>query len=318
MQSMDHEVLEHVLAWLDAGTAPWLCTIVKTVGSSPRPVGSIVAISDDGLQIGSVSGGCVEEDLLERLRNGVYSGQRPELVDYGVSAEENERLGLPCGGRITLLLQRVRAQDTSWVNGILLALRERRCTMRELDLDTGETTLQSVEHFASLQFDEKSLRQCFGPRMRMLLVGAGQLARSVAELALAMDYEVLVTDPREEARRQWEGPALEVIGGMPDDAVREYANDKHSVVITLTHDPRIDDMALMEALRSDAWYIGALGSLRTTEKRLARLRQLDLTEAQLARLHAPVGLEIGSKTPIEIAVAILAQLIQLRREKSAA
>jgi xanthine dehydrogenase accessory factor len=318
MQSIDHEVLEHVADWIAAGSLSWLCTIVKTIGSSPRPIGSIVAINDEGQQIGSVSGGCVEEDLLERVRAGRYSGERPELIEYGVSAEENERLGLPCGGRITLLLQRVGSADKSWVDGVLEALRQRRCCARELDFSTGETQLQAEEHFAPLQFTSTTLRQCFGPRMRMLLVGAGQLSRSVAELALAMDYEVMVTDPREEVLRQWEGPELALHSGMPDDVVREYACDKHSVVITLTHDPRIDDMALMEALQSEAWYVGALGSQRTTEKRLVRLRQLDLTEPQLVRLHAPVGLDIGSKTPIEIAVAILAELTQLRRTGRAA
>ena len=165
-----------------------------------------------------------------------------------------------------------------------------------------------------MEVDELYLRQCFGPRLRMLLVGAGQLAHNLAELGLAMDYEVIVTDPRQQLLDQWEGPAVELVQGMPDDVVRAHASDKHSVVITLTHDPRIDDMALMEALGSDAWYVGALGSLRTTEKRLARLRQLELSEAQIARLHAPVGLDIGSKTPIEIAVAIMAQLTQLRRK----
>ena len=314
MQSMDHEVLEHVSRWIQKGSLCWLCTIVKTMGSSPRPVGSVVAISDEGLQIGSVSGGCVEEDLLERLRNGAYSGERPELVEYGVSAEENERLGLPCGGRITLLLQRLGAADQHWVSGILLALQQRHCAERDLDFATGATQLQSVAHFSQMLLTGHRLRQCFGPRMRMLLVGAGQLSRSVAELALAMDYEVIVTDPRNTLLQYWEGPSVELRGGMPDDVVRDYASDHHCVVITLTHDPRIDDMALMEALRSNAWYVGALGSLRTTRKRLDRLRQLDLTDVQVARLHAPVGLDIGSKTPIEIAVAILAQLTQLRRE----
>jgi xanthine dehydrogenase accessory factor len=128
-----------------------------------------------------------------------------------------------------------------------------------------------------------------------------------------MDYEVLVTDPRHQILDQWAGPSVELIQGMPDDVVRQRASDPHSVIITLTHDPRIDDMALMEALTTEAWYVGALGSLRTTEKRLLRLRQLGLTEPQIARLHAPVGLPIGSKTPAEIAVAIMAQLTQLRR-----
>jgi len=146
----------------------------------------------------------------------------------------------------------------------------------------------------------------------MLLVGAGQLAQNLSELALAMDYEVLVTDPRRNFLDQWSGPNVELIQGMPDDVIRERANDCHSIVITLTHDPRIDDMALMEALDTDAWYVGALGSVRTTENRLTRLAELDLSPKQIAKLHAPVGLSIGSKTPLEITVAIMAQLTELR------
>ncbi|HEY6130958.1 MAG TPA: XdhC family protein [Halioglobus sp.] len=315
MQAIDHEVLRHALAWLRE-TRPWLCTIVHTLGSSPRPVGSVVVIADDGRQVGSVSGGCVEEDLLQRLRSGVYSGERPEQVEYGVSAQENERLGLPCGGRLTLLLQRLGDADNAWLTTALGALEQRHCIERHLDLRTGETSTTPVEHFTPLVIEERQLRQCFGPRMRMLLVGAGQLAHSLAELGLAMDYEVMVTDPRQQFLDQWEGPPVQLLQGMPDDVVREHASDRHSVVITLTHDPRIDDMALMEALGTDAWYVGALGSQRTTEKRVARLRQLDISDVQIARLHAPVGLDIGSKTPIEIAVAIMAQLTQLRRKSA--
>jgi xanthine dehydrogenase accessory factor len=313
MQSIDNDVFEHLQAWLEEGVRPWLCTIVRTVGSSPRPAGSILAIAGDGRQIGSVSGGCVEEDLVERLHNGVYAGESPELVEYGVSPEENERLGLPCGGRLTILLERLDEHDRQWVDDILQALRERRVVERHLDLATGLSRLLPATHFSPLAIDASQLRQCFGPRMRMLLVGAGQLAHSLAELGVAMDYDLVVTDPREEILREWEGPPVQLLQGMPDDIIREHANDRHSLVITLTHDPRIDDMALMEALVSDAWYVGALGSPRTTEKRLQRLRALELTEDQLARLHAPVGLAIGSKTPLEIAVAIMAELIQLRR-----
>jgi xanthine dehydrogenase accessory factor len=315
MQTIDHEVLQHALDWLEQ-SRPWLCTIVKTLGSSPRPVGSVVVINDDGRQVGSVSGGCVEEDLVERLRTGQYTGDRPELIEYGVSAEENERLGLPCGGRITLLLQRLQQDDCHWLESVLQALEERRCIERHLDLANGTTNLEPVPHFTSLRLSATTLCQCFGPRMRMLLVGAGQLAHSLAELGLAMDYEVIVTDPREQFLNQWEGPDVGLVQGMPDDVIREHGADRHSIIITLTHDPRIDDMALMEALGTEAWYVGALGSKRTTEKRLARLRQLDISEAQIARLHAPVGLEIGSKTPIEIAVAIMAQLTSLRRQRN--
>ena len=311
MQAVDKEVLKHARDWLGT-TQTWLCTIVQTLGSSPRPVGSLVAITDDGRQVGSVSGGCVEEDLIERLRAGDFSSDQPELVEYGVNAEENERLGLPCGGRITLLLQRLSEADTPWVTGVLSALDNRRCIARQVELATGVTSLTSIAKFASLELDEQRLRQCFGPRTRMLLVGGGQLAHSLAELGMAMDYEVIVTDPRQQFLDQWQGPDVQLVQGMPDDVIRDLASDEHSVIITLTHDPRIDDMALMEALGTNAWYVGALGSKRTTEKRLNRLRQLDVPEEQIARLHAPVGLDIGSKTPVEIAVSIVAELTQLR------
>ena len=311
MQSQDKDVLEHCLHWLAAGESPWLCVIVGAVGSSPRPVGSMLACLPDGRQAGSLSGGCVEEDLIAKL--AVKSAALPELLEYGVSAEENERLGLPCGGRLTVLVQQLGQQDLSWLGSVLEALASRHCLLRELDLDSGAQQLMQAERFQALSLDGRLLRQWFGPRLRMLLVGAGQLAHSLAELALAMDYEVVITDPRRDVLAQWEGPNVPLVDGMPDDAVRDWAADRNSLVITLTHDPRIDDMALMEALESEAWYIGALGSQRTTEKRLQRLAQLGLAPDQIERLHAPVGLDIGSKTPIEIAVAIMAQLTQLRR-----
>ncbi len=316
MRNQDDNVLIHLLEWCREGLSPWLCVITRCVGSSPRPVGSLLAVLDDGRQAGSLSGGCVEEDLLQRLRAGEFQSELPQLLDYGLSAEENERLGLPCGGRITFLLQRLGEDHIEWLDGVVEALQQRRCVVRELTLSDGTSKLLPVEHFSPLQLDETRLRQCFGPRMRMLLVGAGQLAQSLSELALAMDYEVMVTDPRQDILAQWEGPALPLLPGMPDDAVREHANDRHAVVITLTHDPRIDDMALMEALETDAWYVGALGSVRTTEKRLARLAALGLPPETIERLHAPVGLSIGSKTPIEIAVAIMAQLTQLQRQRA--
>lgn len=316
MQTLDHDVLQRVADWLGQEKQPWLCTIVRTLGSSPRPVGSMLAVLDSGEQVGTVSGGCVEEDLLEKLRTGSFSGQAPTLVEYGVSAEENERLGLPCGGRLTLLIQQLRPRDMEWIGPSLQAIDQRRCVERHVALESGDTRLVDVPQFSSLFLSKTALQQCFGPRMRMLLVGAGQLAQSLGELALAMDYEVLVTDPRQNVLDQWVGPQVELIQGMPDDVIRARASDHYSIVITLTHDPRIDDMALMEALETKAWYVGALGSQKTTEKRLKRLRALDISPGNIARLHAPVGLPIGSKTPLEISVAIMAELTRLRRDRS--
>ncbi|MFT6285380.1 MAG: xanthine dehydrogenase accessory factor [Halieaceae bacterium] len=273
----------------------------------------MLVASSDGQQVGSVSGGCVEEDLLERLRAGEFDPQRIHLQDYGVSPEENERLGLPCGGQLKILLQALTKADCLWLDRILESLADRQCIERQLDLESGRTLLVSGKQFADLSLESSTLRQSFGPQMRMLLVGAGQLAQSLSELALAMDYDVMVTDTRQLVLSQWEGPDVPLLQGMPDDIVREHASDRRSIIITLTHDPRIDDMALMEALGTEAWYVGALGSMRTTAARLERLRQLDIPQEQIDRLYAPVGLDIGSKTPHEIAISIMAQLVQLRR-----
>jgi xanthine dehydrogenase accessory factor len=290
MQTLDHDVLQRLAIWLTREERPWLCTIVRTFGSSPRPVGSMLAVLEAGEQVGTVSGGCIEEDLLERIGAGEFSGESPKLVEYGVSAQENERLGLPCGGKLVLLIEQLNTGDSSWITAALAAIGQRQCMERHLDLDTGITQIRAVAHFTSLALSSNRLRHCFGPRMRMLLIGAGQLAQSLSELALAMDYEVIVSDPRQNILGQWMGPQLTLLQGMPDDIVRKHASDRHCVIITLTHDPRIDDMALMEALCTDAWYVGALGSPRTTQKRLERLAQLDISPEQLARLHAPVGL----------------------------
>ena len=314
MNSTDQTILSCLLASLNQGEKPWLVTVVATIGSSPRPVGSLVAFRADGSQVGSVSGGCVEEDLIARLLAREFSGPQVHLTDYGVSAEDNEKWGLPCGGRLELAIQQLDTKDLGWVRDAHHAMSTRQTLRRSVSLQSGETRISPSEHFAPLEKKDDTLTHCFGPRHRLLLVGAGQLAAHLSTLALAMDYEVLLADSREWALDQWQGPDVEKILGLPDDVVREHAADEHCAVITLSHDPRVDDMALMEALDSACWYVGALGSVRTTEKRLQRLSQLGLSSGALARLHAPVGLSIGSKTTMEIAVSIMAQLTQLRRE----
>jgi len=314
MNSTDQTILSCLLASLNQGEKPWLVTVVATIGSSPRPVGSLVAFRGDGSQVGSVSGGCVEEDLIARLLAGEFSGPQVYLTEYGVSAEDNEKWGLPCGGRLELAIQQLDDKDLQWITEANAAVSARRPIIRTVALASGETQISPVEQFTPLEKDEHTLIHCFGPRHRLLLVGAGQLAAHLSTLALAMDYEVLLADSREWALDQWQGPDVEKILGLPDDVVREHAADEHCAVITLSHDPRVDDMALMEALDSACWYVGALGSVRTTEKRLQRLAQLGLSDDALARLHAPVGIAIGSKTAMEIAVSIMAELTQLRRE----
>ena len=314
MNSTDQTILNCLLASLTQGEKPWLVTVVATIGSSPRPVGSLVAFRADGSQVGSVSGGCVEEDLIARLLAGEFAGPQVYLTEYGVSAEDNEKWGLPCGGRLELAIQQLDNKDLEWVRDAYQAMLARQTLSRTVTLTSGDTQISSAAQFAPLELRDDAMTHCFGPRHRLLLVGAGQLAASLSTLALAMDYEVLLADSREWALDQWQGPQVEKILGLPDDVVREHAADEHCAVITLSHDPRVDDMALMEALDSACWYVGALGSVRTTEKRLQRLSQLGLSPDALERLHAPVGIAIGSKTAMEIAVSIMAELTQLRRD----
>jgi xanthine dehydrogenase accessory factor len=289
---------------------------IRTNGSSPRPVGAMLGITHSH-QIGSLSGGCVEEDLIEKLRSGELEQDTPTRVEYGVSAEENERLGLPCGGKLDVLIERVSRKDSEWLKDAISALESRKVTGRRLDLTTGKSVIEKHTPDAVITLDATTMIQSLGPQMRMLLVGAGQLAQVLSQLAVAMDYQVVVTDTRPDVLNQWAGPRVTLVEGLPDDVISTHAVDQHSLIITLTHDPRIDDMALLEALDSPAWYVGALGSLRTTRARLRRLRELGLSEQQLARLRAPVGLDIGSKTPWEIAVAIMAEITRERKATGA-
>ncbi len=313
MKTVDQLVLAAALAFLQRGESGWLCTVVKTFGASPRPLGSMMALDEHGNVHGSLSGGCIEDELLAKLQRGELAVTTPEILEYGVSPEENERFGLPCGGRMHILLEPLAPTPVrcDQLQELSNALAARQPIRRTVDLHTGKWLLECIDSCQTLGIDDKCLRQDFGPRFQLLLIGANELARCIAEIALAMDYRVLVCDPREDRRSQWSVSGAELLADMPDDAVSAYG-DSYTAVVTLTHDPRIDDMALMQALTQSLFYVGALGSQRTSDKRRVRLKEVDITDAQLQQLHAPVGLPIGSKSAMEIAVAIMAELTQLR------
>lgn len=314
MDSLDQQVFRQVSQWLQRGESCWLCTIVATFGAAPRPVGSLLACTRDEFA-GSLSGGCVEDDLLEKLRSGELQITTPQIFEYGVTPEQNERLGLPCGGRLQVMVEQWLPTTAllAQLNQLSDLLAQRRIAQRSLDLETSQWQVVESDDFSPLQLSDTAMQQCYGPRYQMLLIGAGEVARCLASMALMFDYRVLICDPRPEMIARFEVDGVERLRCMPDDAVREHcSNDRHSIVITLAHDPRIDDMALMEALQHELFYVGALGSERTSAGRRNRLLQLDVTPQQLEKLHAPLGLDIGSKRPPEIAVAILAELTQLR------
>jgi len=306
MDSVDLEVLKTSVRWLEQGRRVLLVTVVKTWGSSPRPEGAMLALRDDGVVIGSVSGGCIEDDLIDRVRREGLHYTQPEAVKYGISAEEAHRFGLPCGGTLQLALEPLNA--SSGIEALLRAVEAGQLVARTLDMATGASTLQHATVTDGLQFDEARLVTIHGPRYRMLVIGAGQLSRYLCQIAVGLDYQVTVCDPREEYSEEWSIPGVAMVRTMPDDTVMAMKLDERCAVIALTHDPKLDDLALMEALKTPAFYVGALGSRRNNANRRERLKEFDLSDAELARLHGPVGIYIGSRTPPEIAISILAEV----------
>ena len=315
MDNVDRQILEQITAWVAAGHRVALGTIVRTWGSAPRPPGSAVAIRGDGLVAGSVSGGCIEDDLVDKARAGTLVTGRPQVVRYGIDADSAHRFGLPCGGLIELVLEAVAPH--SQLPQLLDRLKRGERVRRRLDLTTGVVTLEEGNTNDELALSERELITHHGPSWRMLIIGAGQLTQYLAPMAHALGYQVTVCDPRDEYAEGFkvEGPTGDVrlVRTMPDDTVRALAPDGHLAIVALTHDPKLDDMALMEALVSPAFYIGAIGSRANQAKRKERLKEhFGLADEALARLHGPVGLKNGARTPPEIAVSILAEITAVR------
>jgi xanthine dehydrogenase accessory factor len=316
MDSIDLEVLKTAAGWIADGLRCQLVTVIRTWGSSPRPIGATLAICDDGRVVGSVSGGCIEDDLIEQVRRHGISRSVPEIVSYGISADEAHRFGLPCGGTIELAIEPLSA--ASGVGDLLARLDRHELVARRLDLRSGAVGMSNAVPGTVQHIDGDVLCTVHGPRWRLFIIGAGQLSRFVAQVASAMDYHVTVCDPREEYRSGWQVPGVPLVHVMPDDLVIDARLDRRSAVLALTHDPKLDDLALMEALKSDAFYVGAIGSRLNNARRRERLKLFDLDDAQLARLHGPVGLYIGSKTPAEIAISILAEMTAVKNGVPAA
>jgi len=270
----------------------------------------MLAVREDGYVVGSVSGGCIEDDIVERSRREGPYVTRPQTVTYGVSAEDARRFGLPCGGTIQLVLEPLNAH--SRIGELLHAVEVGKLIARTLDLDTAAVTLAPATAADNLAFDGQSLVTVHGPRYRMLVIGAGQLSKYLAQIAVGLDYQITVCDPREEYMETWDIPGVTLVKTMPDDTVLDMHLDERCAVVALTHDPKLDDLALMEALKSRAFYVGALGSRANNAKRRIRLEEFDLTAAQIERLHGPIGVYIGSRTPPEIAISILAEITAVK------
>jgi xanthine dehydrogenase accessory factor len=314
MDSVDLEVLKTAAHWFDQGRRVTLASVVRTWGSAPRPIGSLLAVRDDGHVKGSVSGGCIEDDMIDRARDGQLfpagAPLLPQVTTYGVSAEEAHRFGLPCGGTLQLVLEPIT--EKSQLPLLLESIERHRLVVRRLDLASGTSSVTPGIHRPELEFDGQSLIATFGSRYRLLLIGAGQLSRYVAQFAQALDYRVIVCDPREEYATEWDIEGVEFTREMPDDVVLGIGVDPHTAIVALTHDPKLDDMALMEALKTQAFYVGAIGSRANQAKRKERLKLFDVSELELLRLHGPVGMHIGARTPPEIAVSILSEMTAVK------
>lgn len=316
MESIDTNVLRTLRDWRASGARALLATVIRTWGSSPRPVGAMLALRQDGRCVGSVSGGCIEDDLIERYSgfgqgSGPSQSPPPELLRYGISAEDAFRFGLPCGGTLELLLE--FDPDHAQLDALVRQLEAGALVRRTVSCGDGQVRLAPATQPAVLTFDGAQLSVTLGPQYRMLLIGAGALAGYLSTMALFNGFAVTVCDPRMEYRGAWSVPGVELVDDMPDDAVAAFRPDLRSCVVALSHDPKLDDLALLEALHSPAFYVGAIGSRRNNTNRRERLiAHFGESEASLQRLRGPIGIYIGSKTPAEIAVSVMAELLAVK------
>ena len=320
MQNQDLIVLKRLKQWRDADQRAVLVTVMRTWGSSPRPIGSIMAMCETGAVVGSVSGGCIEDDLIreftqpiEGQQPGMTMSGAPKRMRYGITADEAHRFGLPCGGTLELLLE--FNPEAALLTELIERLEQGELVRRVTNMDNGQVALEATQTADSLKIRETELVNTFGPSYRMLLIGAGQLGEYIATMAIFNGFSVTVCDPREEYASGWTTSGVARMSDWPDDAVKRFKPDRRTCVLALTHDPKLDDLALLEALETDAFYVGAIGSRGNNGARRQRMiEHFDQTEESLKRLRGPIGIYIGSKTPAEIAVSVMAEVLAVKND----
>lgn len=287
----------------------WLATVVSTWGSSPRPPGAMMLWSPALGTLGSVSGGCVEEDLLDNLKRGNFERSRPHTLTYGGPHSHRADLVLPCGGELTLVLEPLSLEHLDEWLALQSRLRARQSAERKVALSTGLWTCQPARQLATSMLAD-TLTVVIGPTRKLLIIGANQIAHFLVEIAHSLDFEVTVCDPGEDIGTYWGSMPCRLVQRFPDGLIDQEFRDPRCAVVAVSHDPRLDDMALLEALDGSAFYVGAMGSVKSSLARRQRLASLGVTDLDLARLQAPIGLPIGSKTPAEIALSIAADLVK--------
>ncbi|WP_288926841.1 XdhC family protein [uncultured Maritimibacter sp.] len=316
------DIPEVALDWHRAGKGAVLATVVQTWGSAPRPVGSQLAVSGTGEIQGSVSGGCVEGAVIVEALEAVEDG-KSRLLTFGVSDDEAFAVGLACGGTIRVLVEPV-GQAVS--EEVLADLVDKRAARRPVgyvvNTGTWERKLVGREDYperfrgdrSGFEEDEQTFVAVHNPPLRMVVVGAVHIAQALVPMARLAGYDPLIIDPRGAFAQEHRFPGEDIREDYPDEVLPDYGLDTRTAVVTLSHDPKIDDPAIEAAIASECFYLGSLGSTRTHAKRVDRLKARGYSDDHIARIHAPVGLDIGSKSPAEIAISVMAQITQALRQ----
>ena len=313
MKNLDLQVIQQALKWLEQGHCVWLCTVLATFGSAPRGPGSMLVALPTGAFCGSLSGGCVEEDFLERLGRDEFA-EHNQIVRYGEGGLAPS-LELPCGGVLDVLVERFEAdcQAREHFAVLLSALQGRHLVVRHVTLGASARRIETdATVTAPICVEADQVRIRVGAAQRLLVAGLSPVAEFCAGFAVALGYEVIVCDPRPELTSGFSMAGVELLKMLPAAYISQGGCHAATAIVALTHDPRLDDLTLLEAVRTPAFYIGAMGSRRTSEKRLERVKRIGgLEEQVLERIHAPIGLKLGSKTPAEIALAVMADIVRV-------
>ena len=320
------DIPEIALGWHRDGIGAALATVVETWGSAPRPVGSQLAISGDGNMAGSVSGGCVEGAVVAEAMDALEDG-KTRILEFGVSDDEAFAVGLACGGTIRVMVEPVgQGMPVDVLERLVAARAERRAIAYLVNTETWARHLADADdptfgaaiatRFRSDKsgFEGSTFVAVHNPPLRMAVVGAVHIAQPLMVMARFAGFDAVLIDPREAFGSAARFPGETILHDWPDEALAQRGLDARTAVVTLTHDPKLDDPAIITALRSDVFYIGSLGSTRTHAKRVVRLKEQGFADHDIARIHAPVGLDIGSKSPAEIAVSIMAQIVATLRQ----
>jgi xanthine dehydrogenase accessory factor len=320
MQNMDRQVIMQSLDWVATETL-WFCTVLRTYGSAPRAPGALMTIKASGQYCGSLSGGCVEEDFIARIRAGDFM-QSSQIVRYGDGGLTPNR-ELPCGGILDILIERLPATPDSfaYLTRLAEALAGYQSLRKEIRPPFPCHYLEECDYSSSATvcFIDDRISLTIAAAPRLIIAGLSAVALCCAEFAVALGFETILCEPRPEVLDNFASqlPYSVILKKVfPARYLEEQDCHANTAIVALTHDPRMDDLTMMEAVNTAAFYLGAMGSVRNSQSRLNRLRERGgLTELDLRRIHAPIGIDIGSKTPAEIALAVMADIVRQKNSR---